>query len=590
MLARRLHGTLDRLHDDDRGAVAMAAVAACMILFMLSLVLWDAGHAVRDKVDLQNAADSAAYSKAAVNARSMNMLAFTNISKRTVVGIHNTYWGMFIAYAGWTASECATCCQPCPFPSPPCVCRAWTCACRNCVSNGTMLIREALGDWSDFSGFALLPLPIGGKSESVFGTELQALDDYQNYIMEITPWWGWAEQLLRGMRNGATVTASWPPPPDRITGAANRIQSVLNYPFVPNNWSLFSTTKTDGLPVSNNFGGSIQPLLSNFLPGPVASIIDTLVGSLTVVSSPPRILNLNPGGSDGGYTVHDVVSDLRTVFYNTETCSPGIPGMSPMTPGSVAEVAGNVIQHRRKSSNPWGSCSGPSSAGLIAAGAATATTLCPASAALPHFREVMTPVFLNSASSSIVGGSRSTLPDSFGAMEARSNVVFAYKRAPKYQDRLRGNYNILEDDYFEEGNNWQRYTDMPALKSSGQWALSRSEIVHTHKAATPASSNWVDLGGVTQGAHNTWMWHTGWTAKLRPLAFDGEFESLAPSNGNNSYLNSMFHDVIPHLLGGASIMGVAGGNWDFQQMAWDIVYMEKATKAVDDTTVDGFPK
>jgi len=497
-------------------ARAMAAMAACMILFMLSLVLWDVGHATRDKVDLQNAADSAAYSKAAVNARSMNMLAFTNIAKRTVVGLHNTYWGMFIAYAGWTAGECAECCS-CGLPVPCCR----LCPCPNCASNVATLIREALGDWSEFAGFALFPIPTpAGKSGDVFGSELDALDKYQHYIKDITPWWGWAEQLLRGIRNGATVTVSWPPPSDPLASMSNTVQDVLTLPFMPSNWTLYKTTTTDSLPVSIDHSGSVQNLLDKFMPTPVATIADMVVGSLDIVES------RGDGGSKGPYEVSDLVSDIREVFYNLEVCSPGMPGMSPATLGSITEVGANVFHHRNRSNTMGlagiGPCSGPSSWQLLTAGTAMATTLCPISAVLPQFRESMGPAFLWGTESVATGVSGSdTLPNSFGAMQSRSNLIFAYKQAPKYQNGLRNNFGFLENDYYDRGQADQQYIDKPVLKASGQWSLARSEIVHTHKAADPESSQFIDLGGLTQGVHNTWMWHTGWTAKLRPVAFDG---------------------------------------------------------------------
>ena len=94
MLAGRLGG---RVHRDESGAITLAALAACLILIMVGLTIWDAGRSARDKIDVQNAADTAAYSQAAVRARSMNMLAFTNVAKRSVAGMHSMYFGMWTA-------------------------------------------------------------------------------------------------------------------------------------------------------------------------------------------------------------------------------------------------------------------------------------------------------------------------------------------------------------------------------------------------------------------------------------------------------------------------------------------------------------
>lgn len=82
-LLQGLHQRLTAFHSNQSGAVALLCLAALLVLFMVGLTLWDAGEGARNKISAQMGADTAAYSQASVRARSMNMIAFANIGKRT---------------------------------------------------------------------------------------------------------------------------------------------------------------------------------------------------------------------------------------------------------------------------------------------------------------------------------------------------------------------------------------------------------------------------------------------------------------------------------------------------------------------------
>ncbi|MFB6262862.1 MAG: pilus assembly protein TadG-related protein, partial [Bradymonadaceae bacterium] len=224
---------LRAFHRAQRGAVIVAAFAAVLVLFMLGLTLYDASHVAGEKIDVQNAADAAAYSQAAVEARSMNMISFANAGKRTMSGLHNMYWAMWWAYLTWWSGECSSCCCC----SITC-CNCWSCSCRNCWFNAPLIIIEGLADWWSFSGLPIVPavLPGAGHSGSAFAREMAELDSYQTYIADITPWWSWSEQLLRGSRNRATVTSSFPPPPDPLSvgiNLLNRLTGLLGISLWP---------------------------------------------------------------------------------------------------------------------------------------------------------------------------------------------------------------------------------------------------------------------------------------------------------------------------------------------------------------------
>ncbi len=68
-----LNKYLKRFHRDEGGAVMLAALASTLMVFMLGMVLYDAGNTVRDRLKNQSASDAAAYSQAALKARTMNM-------------------------------------------------------------------------------------------------------------------------------------------------------------------------------------------------------------------------------------------------------------------------------------------------------------------------------------------------------------------------------------------------------------------------------------------------------------------------------------------------------------------------------------
>jgi len=69
---------LRRLPGDQRGTISILAVFAALIFTILLGMVMNVGREVNGKVQMQNAADSAAYSGGVVLARGMNILAFTN--------------------------------------------------------------------------------------------------------------------------------------------------------------------------------------------------------------------------------------------------------------------------------------------------------------------------------------------------------------------------------------------------------------------------------------------------------------------------------------------------------------------------------
>lgn len=67
-----------RLHRDERGVTSLISLVAVLVFTMLLVMLTNTVRHVDDKVRMQNAADAAAFSGAAVLARGMNAIAFAN--------------------------------------------------------------------------------------------------------------------------------------------------------------------------------------------------------------------------------------------------------------------------------------------------------------------------------------------------------------------------------------------------------------------------------------------------------------------------------------------------------------------------------
>ncbi|WP_162687724.1 pilus assembly protein TadG-related protein [Bradymonas sediminis] len=181
---------LARFNRDDSGAILLLGLAGILILMMLGWVLYDTGQVSRDKMDVQTAADTAAYSQAAVRARAMNNLAYANIAKRSVVGIHAQYYSLWKGYEKWYTDTCP------PDPEDEA-------AVTLCEENEKIYEAEKDGDYKIFKD---------KNTKEYYLQDLIAIDNYQRYTHAFTPWWGWAEAVHRAARNGATMASSFPYP------------------------------------------------------------------------------------------------------------------------------------------------------------------------------------------------------------------------------------------------------------------------------------------------------------------------------------------------------------------------------------------
>lgn len=203
-ILEKFRALLERLNMNQSGAVAMMTMAALLIIMMMAWVVYDAGDAARDALDVQAAADTAAWSQSAVEARSMNMIAFANVGKRVTFGMTSFYQSLWLAWAEMLVIAAVL---------------TVVCWVADVFALGSLTsICEKLTDFTiDTAAVMVEEIPDlivfeADLTTNYFKKDVTAFDNYQKYFAGLTKWWSWAESLTRGARNGSLATVSWPVP------------------------------------------------------------------------------------------------------------------------------------------------------------------------------------------------------------------------------------------------------------------------------------------------------------------------------------------------------------------------------------------
>lgn len=237
-----LRKIVERMHGNESGAVMLLLLAAFLILFMLSMTLYDAGHAAQDKMRVQTAADTAAYSHSVIKARSMNVIVYANIIKRFFYSYLVTYVHAWVAIVAEMAKRASGCFRLIPNPID----------CIEFFAGLPMVIIEGIEAPWNLTAMEAPDLGLGGARS---GKEINQLDRYSEYMYKITPWWAWIEAAGRAMGNGAMISASWPPPPSSIgnvksavTNTAGTVDWALGTNFLNSMPSL--SQATDAMPIT----------------------------------------------------------------------------------------------------------------------------------------------------------------------------------------------------------------------------------------------------------------------------------------------------------------------------------------------------
>lgn len=245
---KHIKSKADNLHKEEGGAVFLLLLAAFLILFMVAMVLFDTGVATGDKVSVQIAADSAAFSQSVVKARTMNAVVYANTIKRMYYSYVATYTSAMAALVAWTIVNYAI--------------AAILTATLYAAGSAPTFTREGVAGTAVIASEAIELAKTTKGTFAEMGREIVALNEYQTYMISVTPWWSYMEGLSRATQNGAAASASWPPPPMEITNdVKTQIADWVGKVDVALGTSLIQklpsvTTKTDSLPLSQNTSDS----------------------------------------------------------------------------------------------------------------------------------------------------------------------------------------------------------------------------------------------------------------------------------------------------------------------------------------------
>lgn len=622
-----------RIHTDECGAVALLMLAATIIIMMLSWIIFDAAVTTQDKVNAQASADSAAFSQAAIKARSMNMMAYSNIAKRSIWAVQSLYPSYLSATYGWirnTIEENAGACEENPSSDGPDYdsegkkipkCDTYlrikkerlrwigeTCTDLRCQEIGAdasdlkqwglfwhLNGGEQTGGGLPLNGYLDLvegsenpikelgrfdPSTFGAKTENsqfladqrpylslahrYYAQDIRALDSYQRYIYGVTPWWGWVEQMVRAVRNGATVSASWPRPlgywpmgiDTIVAGILARVSRIWG-----GSTGGFSALN-DGLPVRPARIGTMRRTIASAVIGSKAQIKDYLKGCMSSITS----LNLSGCKPDSVkvdpflfehilnaliFTIKSTgIISFKDGFENSGTCQ----GLYSVVPAPLCVHVNALLGDAFEEGLDY-----------------THNSYANIMRNEDHFDDTSQHV---AAEPWVMRPSES--PEEY--RRRTSNIVMTYNARLETFGKDRNKYRVGKD---------YRSNNFDGLKARLRfWSTSGSVADLARQELTYSASG---LWGISRGEffytdydHAPDLWHPSWSARIRPVSLGTEF-----GEGEFS-LNHVYRDVISGFILG-SLLGVSGLR-DVRQAFVDLAYMDKASMAVDGSTEGGFVK
>jgi Flp pilus assembly protein TadG len=630
-IADILRGRAHLLHRQEGGAIMMAALAGTLILFMVSLVLYDAGNVMRKKVNIQVAADTAAYGQASIKARTMNTNAYANVAKRSIVAVaevYHTSYSLYVRDMMLLARACssdpvanvAACQEAGLFPSNNnnnnnnngnCT-SANPNGCNNAAGNSGLkgfylAMAETFYDWDDvamngepsngqaFGGFVLIneatspadkrPTEDVGTYKSIqpntreikgamgkYNKELQQLTRYQEYMQKVTPWWAYMESVTRAAHNGATFAVSYPPPPalDPST-RPSWIETAISKMDASGN-ARQSTGYEDWRWPDSDLGRHVS--LATNLRTPWNGDRD-----LNSLRGPGRLSQRKKQSSDTLELCHN----LRARQNNSPYEDPGLSEEMDYNFDLMEEMSEDKAKNRfytnafaledRKVGAFW-IVGGYSHCVMDMLGSTSGTpsnTVQGSYQAVPD--QTSNPNGYIPAINSYFAGPYIVMVErnrSALDMLRLSNIVFTYREGKAIKDG-RNRFNYMSPDYTDS---------LPdGAKGAGSWTMSRSEIVTLS-----------DKTGTLGRIHQSGEWHTNWTSRLRPVSFPEEFEDLSADlpNVQDSFMNAAFRDAFPH-VGMLQQLGLTR-DFDQDQVYEDLNFMERSTQAMDDDSTQGFFK
>lgn len=514
-----------RLHRNESGAVMLLLLAAFLILFMVALTVYDAGVAAQDKTSVQIAADTSAYSHSVVKSRSMNMIVYANIIKRMYFSYAVSYVNGLAALIIVAAAHVALCFKWLPRPK----------SCAQLISHGLMILMEVAESLWHLETVGVSPL---GFSEDQATPDLRALERYQKYMFSITPWWSWAENVIRGFNNGATTTASWPPPAgnilDKVKSFATGALGTIDWGFGTDFLGLLPsvTNAVDTLPVtrrdrqktwSTEYGPFV--FTSTFGAKLLASVEYCTAWTFSLewfVNTTQTILK------------SDDLEWFRLLFAFFQAAG-----------GSIGCAIVNGV---------WGELTDSD-----------------------HLDwKINTPL-------PTAGGGPS--PNKW--LQMTSNLTYAY--------RARAGRNSDEGDRQKFGYVSQDHGRNFLHRNEGYFGMARSELVYKPAIGTAnnflsAAGNLPIIGSQVLGLQpGPDMWSPRWTARLRPTMLPGE-ELTSSTHDAGAGFDTIVADTVPYLLMATVITGILDEKFSIQSGFQDLAYLWRASRTFTTDPTKGLSK
>lgn len=625
------------IHRSESGAVALLMLAATIIIMMLSWIIFDAAVTTQDKINAQASADSAAFSQAAIKSRSMNMMAYTNIAKRSIWAVQSLYPAYLSSTYGWirnTLVRNAGECEEDPDDqdteepeegAPPKTCSTYlrikqerlrwigeTCTDERCADqlgapasevrqwglfwhlNGGEKTEQnglRLNDFLELDEKADTPIKeLDWFDPSTFAARVEKSDylaDQRPYLSLIYRYYAQDIRALDSyQRYMYGVTPWWGWVEQMVRATRNGATISASWPRPLGYWPLgIDTIVANILQRSSRIWGSSA--------GGFSAINDGLPVRPSAIGTMRRTISSSILGSK------DSIQRFITGCFASLT-SLDVSGCKiengDITPFMFEHILNGMI-FTLKSTGIISFQDGFENTGTCPAGLLTSVAIAPFCV---HYDALFGEGFergLDYTHNSYANIMRneeyfdenaqhvaaepwimrlSESPEKY--RRRTSNIVMTYNARPGTFGKDRNKYSIGSD---YRGNSYDGLkARLRFWSSSGSVAdLARQELTYSASGLWGIASSEVFY---TDYDHPPDLWHPSWSARIRPVSLGSNF-----SEGEFS-LNYVYRDIVSGFVLG-SLLGVTSLR-DIRQAFVDLAYMDKATVAVDGTTEAGLIK
>ncbi len=612
---------LRRFDEDEGGAILLACLAGCLIVLMVSLTMYDAGNITREKVKLQTATDSAAYSQAAVKARTMNANAYVNVTKRSIAGIYLTYFTAHNAFFSNMQAHLRNCssgnssCVVVYEPSSQCSAASLG-ATGNCIGinnkccNIYIAVNEHFNDFAANGSLATNSASFGGEVEFESARKICTVtsnpsnpDDpltcVEQAIDPTNPVLGVFVASHAGSSASSLEPARLYGAMDKYTKEIRQLSRYQEYMQVITPWWAFS----EALARASHNGAT----MATTYPAPAGLQTSNLTGAYPSVPGPTGTMDddwswpaSNLRNPSGNATLAAQFATFRGNICSEFTG--GSDSSAPFRDPQLNEEMGIHVETLRRNSGGYVNDASKGYASMVfngddftsnfkTVGGYTMCHLMQNGRYTSNFNQSMPSNWVKPGTDKNLNTMQLGLnmvplvdpdysspyllsvdPTSSALARMRmSNIVFGYYQGSDYRrDTDDSGVGMTRFEYMTQdyGNS------LPVeAQGTGIWTLSRGEIVTLN--------------------NSDGNWHSSWTARIRPIARPGELNTVETemSIPSNSFLSNAFRQAGPYLGVNADIAHI-GGTADHHPEVWDsdTTTMDRAMKTMDSASSPGIFK